>query len=191
MVTRFVTYLGRPRIDDKLDVTRQYPSYLPRRVPFLKRHRYFTRGNSSAEEVQARVGDYLAKNGFEVRLSEDPPEASRHHPEFSAPPPPSTETPVNLIARARNRRPSGPTLFAHVDIVTSDIRNLDDVIGCGGDWDNFISWLKRSAAIDARSSQRATVLRERPVRRAVAEMLTPSTRRPATWSNSLRVQRSV
>ena len=49
--------------------------------------------------------------------------------------------------------------------------------------------LKRSAAIDARSSQRATVLRERPVRRAVAEMLTPSTRRSATWSNSLRVQR--
>ena len=49
--------------------------------------------------------------------------------------------------------------------------------------------LKSSAAIDARSSQRATVLRERPVRRAVAEMLTPSTRMPATWSNSFRVQR--
>ena len=33
------------------------------------------------------------------------------------------------------------------------------------------------------------VLREWPVTRAVAEMLTPSTRRLATWSNSLRVQR--
>ena len=33
------------------------------------------------------------------------------------------------------------------------------------------------------------VLWERPVTRAVAEMLTPSTRRLATWSNSLRVQR--
>ncbi len=49
--------------------------------------------------------------------------------------------------------------------------------------------LKCSAAVDARSSQRATVLREWPVRRAVAETLTPSTRRLATWSNSLRVQR--
>ena len=44
--------------------------------------------------------------------------------------------------------------------------------------------LKRSATAEARSSQRATVLRG-PVRRAVAEMLTPSTRRLATWSNSL------
>ena len=34
------------------------------------------------------------------------------------------------------------------------------------------------------------VLREWPVTRAVAEMLTPSTRRLATWSNSRRVQRS-
>ena len=33
------------------------------------------------------------------------------------------------------------------------------------------------------------VVRERPVTRAVAEMLTPSTRRLATWLNSLRVQR--
>ena len=33
------------------------------------------------------------------------------------------------------------------------------------------------------------VVREWPVTRAVAEMLTPSTRRLATWSNSLRVQR--
>ena len=33
------------------------------------------------------------------------------------------------------------------------------------------------------------VLREWPVTRAVAEMLTPSTRRLATWSNSLRAQR--
>ena len=50
--------------------------------------------------------------------------------------------------------------------------------------------LKRSAAVEARSSQRAMVLREWPVTRAVAEMLTPSTRRLATWSNSRRVQRS-
>ena len=34
------------------------------------------------------------------------------------------------------------------------------------------------------------VWREWPVTRAVAEMLTPSTRRLATWSNSRRVQRS-
>ena len=54
---------------------------------------------------------------------------------------------------------------------------------------NILS-LKRVAAIEARSSQRATVLREWPVTRAVAEMLTPSTRRQATCSNSRRVQRS-
>ncbi len=52
-----------------------------------------------------------------------------------------------------------------------------------------ILWLKRLAAVEARSSHRAMVLREWPVTRAVAEMLTPSTRRLATWSNSLRVQR--
>ena len=34
-----------------------------------------------------------------------------------------------------------------------------------------------------------TVVREWPVTRAVAEMLTPSTRRLATWSNSRRLQR--
>ena len=50
--------------------------------------------------------------------------------------------------------------------------------------------LKCLAAVEARSSQRATVLREWPVTRAVAEMLTPSTRKLATWSNSRRVQRS-
>ena len=50
--------------------------------------------------------------------------------------------------------------------------------------------LKRSAAVEARSSHRAIVLREWPVTRAVAEILTPSTRRLATWSNSRRVQRS-
>ena len=48
--------------------------------------------------------------------------------------------------------------------------------------------LKRFAAVEARSSQRAMVLREWPVTRAVAEMLTPSTRRLATWSNSRRVR---
>ena len=48
--------------------------------------------------------------------------------------------------------------------------------------------LKRLAAVEARSSQRATVLREWPVTRAVAEMLTPSTRKLATFSNSRRVQ---
>ena len=52
-----------------------------------------------------------------------------------------------------------------------------------------IRWLKRVAAVEARSSHRAMVLRERPVTRAVAEMLMPSTRRLATWSNSLRLQR--
>ena len=52
-----------------------------------------------------------------------------------------------------------------------------------------IRWLKRFAAVEARSSHRAMVLREWPVTRAVAEMLTPSTRRLATWSNSLRAQR--
>jgi hypothetical protein len=53
-----------------------------------------------------------------------------------------------------------------------------------------IRWLKRLAAVEARSSHRAMVLREWPVTRAVAEMLTPSTRKRATWSNSRRVQRS-
>ena len=52
-----------------------------------------------------------------------------------------------------------------------------------------IRWLKRFAAVEARSSHRAMVWREWPVTRAVAEMLTPSTRRLATWSNSLRAQR--
>ena len=46
-----------------------------------------------------------------------------------------------------------------------------------------------SAAVEARSSHRAMVVREWPVTRAVAEMLTPSTRRLATWSNSRRLQR--
>ena len=52
-----------------------------------------------------------------------------------------------------------------------------------------IRWLKRLAAVEVRSSHRALVVREWPVTRAVAEMLTPSTRRLATWSNSLRAQR--
>ena len=52
-----------------------------------------------------------------------------------------------------------------------------------------IRWLKRVAAVEARSRHRAMGLRERPVTRAVAEMLLPSTRRLATWSNSLRLQR--
>ena len=50
-------------------------------------------------------------------------------------------------------------------------------------------WLKRFAAVEARSIHRAMVLREGPVTRAVAAMLTPSTRRLATWSNALRAQR--
>ena len=49
--------------------------------------------------------------------------------------------------------------------------------------------LKRFAAVEARSSQRAMVLREWPVTLAVAERLTPSTRRLASCSNSRRVQR--
>ena len=52
-----------------------------------------------------------------------------------------------------------------------------------------IRWLKRFAAVEARSSHRAMVWLEWPVTRAVAEMLTPSTRRLATWSHSLRAQR--
>ena len=44
-----------------------------------------------------------------------------------------------------------------------------------------IRWLKRFAAVEARSSHRAMVWREWPVTRAVAAMLTPSTRRLATW----------
>ena len=52
-----------------------------------------------------------------------------------------------------------------------------------------IRWLKRFAAVEARSSHRARGLRAWPVTRAVADMLTPSTRRLATWSNSLRAQR--
>ena len=52
-----------------------------------------------------------------------------------------------------------------------------------------IRWLKRFAAVEARSSHRAMGWRAWPVTRAVAEMLTPSTRRLATWSNSLRAQR--
>ena len=52
-----------------------------------------------------------------------------------------------------------------------------------------IRWLKRFAAVEARSSHRAMVWRAWPVTRAVAAMLTPSTRRLATWSHSLRAQR--
>ena len=40
-----------------------------------------------------------------------------------------------------------------------------------------------------RTDRRAMVWRAWPVTRAVADMLTPSTRRLATWSNSLRAQR--
>ena len=69
-----------------------------------------------------------------------------------------------------------------------------DVVGrlvevmSGQTFDDILS-LKRFAAVEARSSQRATVLRECPVTLAVAERLTPSTRRLATCSNSRRVQR--
>ena len=52
-----------------------------------------------------------------------------------------------------------------------------------------IRWLRRFAAVEARSSHRAMVWRAWPVTRAVAELLTPSTRRLATWSHSLRAQR--
>ena len=52
-----------------------------------------------------------------------------------------------------------------------------------------IRWLTRFAAGEARSSHRAMVWRAWPVTRSVADMLTPSTRRLATWSNSLRAQR--
>ena len=52
-----------------------------------------------------------------------------------------------------------------------------------------IRWWKRFAAVEARSSHRAMVWRAWPVTRAVADMLTPSTRRLATWSHSLRAQR--
>ena len=43
-----------------------------------------------------------------------------------------------------------------------------------------IRWLKRFAAVETRSSHRAMIWREWPVTRAVADMLTPSTRRLAT-----------
>ena len=52
-----------------------------------------------------------------------------------------------------------------------------------------IRCLKRAAAVAPRSSHRAIVVRERPITRAVAEMLTPSTRKLATWSNYRRLQR--
>ena len=54
-----------------------------------------------------------------------------------------------------------------------------------------IRWLKRFAAVEARSSHRARVWRAWPVTRAVAEMLTPSTRRLAPWSHALRAQRRL
>lgn len=69
---------------------------------------------SSAMEAQTRLGDYLDRNGFAVRTSEDSPEASHHHPEFS-PLPAAGEKPVNLIAAAPGGEPSGCTFFAHVD----------------------------------------------------------------------------
>ena len=52
-----------------------------------------------------------------------------------------------------------------------------------------IRWLKRFAAVEARASHRAMVWQAWPVTRAVADMLTSSTRRLATWSHSLRAQR--
>ena len=52
-----------------------------------------------------------------------------------------------------------------------------------------IRWVKRFAAGEARASHRAMVWRAWPVTRAVADMLTPSTRRLATWSTALRAQR--
>ena len=69
---------------------------------------------SSAAQAQARVGDYLERNGFAVETSEDSWEAARDHPEWS-PPPPSAEAPVNLIARARNLPAPRLAFFAHAD----------------------------------------------------------------------------
>jgi len=67
---------------------------------------------TSGGEAQARVGEYLERNGFAVETGEDSWEPLRDHPEFS-PPPPEIEPPVNLVAT-----PPGAqrlTLFAHVD----------------------------------------------------------------------------
>ena len=67
---------------------------------------------SSAREAQARLGEYLGRNGFAVETGEDSWEPLRDHPEFS-PPPPEVEPPVNLVAT-----PScapGLIFFAHVD----------------------------------------------------------------------------
>ena len=52
-----------------------------------------------------------------------------------------------------------------------------------------IRWLTRFAAVEARSSHRAMAWRAWPVTRAVAALLTPSTRRLATWSHALRAPR--
>ncbi|MDE2880740.1 MAG: M20/M25/M40 family metallo-hydrolase [Acidobacteriota bacterium] len=66
----------------------------------------------SAREAQARLGEYLERNGFAVETTEDSWEPLRDHPEFS-PPPAAGEAPVNLVAEPPES--SGLTLFAHVD----------------------------------------------------------------------------
>lgn len=67
---------------------------------------------SSAREAQARLGEYLERDGFAVETDEDSWESLREHPEFS-PPPTAAEAPVNLVAEPP--KSSGLTLFAHVD----------------------------------------------------------------------------
>ena len=107
---------------------------------------------------------------------------------------------ITALVFREERRPS--TLLAHKRDHTSMVANSHMVLlllpmnvqsssACNSRMSKSrnIRWLKRAAAVEARSSHRAIVLRERPVTRAVAEMLTPSTRRPTTWSNSRRVQR--
>ena len=51
--------------------------------------------------------------------------------------------------------------------------------------------LHRFAQVAARCSQRVIVLRDRPVIRAIPEMLFPSTRMVATWSKSSGEQRRL
>lgn len=67
---------------------------------------------SSAREAQARLGEYLERDGFAVETDEDSWEPLRDHPEFS-PPPAEIEPPVNLVATPPGD--PGLTLFAHVD----------------------------------------------------------------------------
>ena len=98
-----------------------------------------------------------------------------------------------LAPVAVDRSPSPPrswakTMAAHTHVALLVLpMNVQSSSACSSmiSKSRNIRWLKRFAAVETRSSHRAMVWRAWPVTRAVAEILTPSTRRLATWSHCI------